>query len=323
MHALRSKFAPEVTEEPEPETEDDTLTSASTVGMDSEEDYFGFEGNSRTSLDIPTPGVSSRRRSVSRGSSYDLPRTSSPAGMKTPGYSPRVPSSLSRSFSHSNVSAGDLHTSTSANVENTIETYRPHHSNSAVTPGVHRSSRPLPTPLRKAARLPTDISSSTILVHPPAGDFNLRDEVMACIAKSIGLIQPPISSSPSVDASPVIVPSDAQSGTSGRRFPNSFGSLSFLETGAVDDSASTMTGASATGQPYALGLDNEVEILCFAAGSTLVRAGERHAGSIHRSYSRLTRLTEDWYFRDILRYRWILGRFVTSRRRYSFEGGAS
>lgn len=287
MQALRNKFSPDVTEEGEVETEDETMTSASTVGLDSEDDYFGYELPTKADLEAATPRTSSRRgrRSVSRGSSFDQSRTSSPTTQREPRdlkivtpYAPRVPSALSRSFSHTNVSAGDLHTSTSSNVDNTIDTYRPSsQANSARTPGAPRPKQPLPTPLRAAARLPTE-DTHPFTVQPAAGDINLRDEVMACIAKSIGLIQPPISNSPSIDASPVIVPSDTQSGMSGRRFPNSFGSLSFLDAVGPDDAASTMTGASSGNQPYALGLDNEVEILCFAAGTTLVKAGERNAG---------------------------------------------
>ncbi|KAG8902759.1 phosphatidylcholine and lysophosphatidylcholine phospholipase [Tulasnella sp. 403] len=162
-----------------------------------------------------------------------------------------------RVASRTHVMAGDLHTSTvNSGIESTIDGSRPHSRVSGSNPtNSPMAALPLNSPLHAPGPLPPPAISENI---------NLRDEVMACIAKSIGLIQPPISGSPSIDASPVI-------------FLNSFSSLSFLE--AADDSASTMTGASsALNRSYAMGLDNEVEILCFAAGTTLVKAGERNAG---------------------------------------------
>ena len=56
---------------------------------------------------------------------------------------------------------------------------------------------------------------------------------------------------------------------------NSFGSLSLLETG---DDVSSITGDSVTGAGNISALDNEVEILFFAAGSTLAQIGEQHPG---------------------------------------------
>lgn len=65
--------------------------------------------------------------------------------------------------------------------------------------------------------------------------------------------------------------------------PNSFGSLSLLEMG--NDSSSSITGASATSSTSKgiTGLDNEVEILFFPAGSHLARAGEKDTGALPRS----------------------------------------
>lgn len=126
------------------------------------------------------------------------------------------------------------------------------------------------TPLRKESRFASD-------------EINLRDEVMSCIAKSIGLLQPPLSGSDSVEASPGIVADDSGSFQSrsnsrgGPLFGTSFGSLSLLET--PDDSASSITNASSVADNvFPTGLDNEVEILFFAAGSYLVKGGERNAG---------------------------------------------
>ena len=106
-------------------------------------------------------------------------------------------------------------------------------------------------------------------------EFDLRDEVMSCIAKSIGLLQPPISGGESVEASPAFPPFDASKSPSGM-FTSSFGSLTLLDAG--DDNVSNVTGSSSNATGYMSGLDNEVEILFFSAGSTLVKTGERNTG---------------------------------------------
>ncbi|KAF8514349.1 hypothetical protein BU17DRAFT_52619 [Hysterangium stoloniferum] len=125
------------------------------------------------------------------------------------------------------------------------------------------------------------------------GDFDLRGEVMLCIAKSIGLVQPPGDDSPDAttaatggagaDAGTDPFPSSpSETGRGGSGLPNifnsSFGSLSMLEleTGTGDDASST--SASLSGDQSLLGLDNQIEILSFDAGSMLVNAGERNAG---------------------------------------------
>ncbi|KAG8976209.1 phosphatidylcholine and lysophosphatidylcholine phospholipase [Tulasnella sp. 425] len=301
MHNLRNKFTPD---DEAVETEDDTMTSASTVGLDSsstigldsEDDYFGSNvgswRDSPVALNPTTPGPSSSRRhnrSHSRGSAFGDNRTGSGmrGAMVTPSAS-LTKSMSGKALSHMTVMAGDLHSSTSSAIDSTIDTYRPRSRTAPKTPGYPTSASALPTPIREAIRLPhqRDVPRSDTTSPLPAAqaDINLRDEVMACIAKSIGLLQPPISDTPSGDASPVMVPFDtrSQSATSSRRgggslLPNSFSTLSFLD--AVADDGSSVTGTtSIVGYPYATGLDNEVEILCFAAGSTLVRAGERNAG---------------------------------------------
>lgn len=103
----------------------------------------------------------------------------------------------------------------------------------------------------------------------PQDDFNLKEEVMSCIAKSIGLIQPP-SVGDELSESPPLPASDA----GGSLFRSSYGSLSLLEM--ANDGTSSVTGSSSTGEMT--GLDNEVEIRFFPAGSTLIHAGERNAG---------------------------------------------
>ncbi|KAH9897805.1 patatin-domain-containing protein [Cubamyces lactineus] len=110
-----------------------------------------------------------------------------------------------------------------------------------------------------------------------ADEFDLREEVMSCIAKSIGLIQPPISGEDSVEASPAFSPSEGgQSRTS--TFKSSFGSLSLLELGDDASSSRTESSSSIFADGYLSNLDNEVEILFFPAGSILAKAGERNTG---------------------------------------------
>jgi lysophospholipid hydrolase len=107
-------------------------------------------------------------------------------------------------------------------------------------------------------------------------DFDLREEIMSCIAKSIGLLQPPLSGGGSAQFSPAVLPSDPGSPSPNRGFGSSFGSLSLLDIG--DDTSSVTGGSSTMSSGYMSWLDNEVEILFFAAGSTLARAGEQNTG---------------------------------------------
>ncbi|KIO28791.1 hypothetical protein M407DRAFT_229364 [Tulasnella calospora MUT 4182] len=305
MHNLRNKFSPDDGEAVE--TEDDTMTSASTVGLDSsstigldsEDDYFGSNvgswRDSPVALGPTTPGPSSyrrQRRSHSRGSTFGDSRTASGVRGASVAPSASITKSMSgKALSHMAVMAGDLHSSTSSAIDSTIDTYRPRSRATPKTPGLPANLSALPTPIREAARLPSERdtpsagSEAASAIPVAQADINLRDEVMSCIAKSIGLLQPPISDTPSGDASPVIVPFDvrSQSVASSRRgggalLPNSFSTLSFLDAVADDGSSVTGTASIVGNHPYATGLDNEVEILCFAAGSTLVRAGERNAG---------------------------------------------
>lgn len=113
----------------------------------------------------------------------------------------------------------------------------------------------------------TDASANGDALH--LDDFDLKEEVMSCIAKSIGLIQPP-SVGDELLESPPLPASDA----GGNSFRSPYGSLSLLEM--VNDGASSVTGSSSTREMT--GLDNEVEIRFFPAGSTLIHAGERNAG---------------------------------------------
>lgn len=165
--------------------------------------------------------------------------------------------SLSRLHSSRHLAqAGDLHTSAGL---------------SDASKSLHRSLSTFTSGLRLSKSLSLD--GSDALVND---DFDLRDEVMSCIAKSIGLHQPPLSSTDSTAASPLFTASASNTGDRDTGF-NSFGSLSLLETG---DDASSVTGSSALGSSShnLSALDNEVEILYFTAGSTLARADEHHPG---------------------------------------------
>jgi lysophospholipid hydrolase len=160
---------------------------------------------------------------------------------------------LLSSASRQQVQAGDLHSSTG-------------HSNDAFRP-LSRSYSIFNTPL--VSRAGPEMEQ----VHPD--DFDLREEVMSCIAKSIGLLQPPLSGSDSTDASPALPASD-RSHSHASQFSSSFSSLSLLDIG--DDSSSATGGSSVANTGYMSGLDNEVEILFFAAGTALAKAGEQNTG---------------------------------------------
>lgn len=190
------------------------------------------------------------------------------------------------------INAGDLMTSTGAGASNMHPHPLSRQWSILKTPGI---TSPRIEDARKARFSQTD-------------DFDLRDEVMSCIAKSIGLMQPPSVSIPAVDT-PGSDGEDgvAASGTSPLRSPN-YSRTKLNKSGAsnagtgvglmnggaamfnasfstlLNDRASSMTGGSSSIDPrgasddYMSGLDNEVEILCFKAGSYLVRAGEKNAG---------------------------------------------
>lgn len=178
---------------------------------------------------------------------------------------------------HQQVQAGDLLTSTGQGSDG----YRSY----------SRTFTILNTPRITASK---GISFTTRL---PGDEFDLRDEVMSCIAKSIGLLQPPISGGESIEASPAFRPFDASKSPSAV-FSSPFGSLSLLDAG--DDNVSSVTGSSSNATGYMSGLDNEVEILFFSAGSTLVKSGERNTG---RCFLVLRGVETDYQDRFILRRR--------------------
>lgn len=139
-------------------------------------------------------------------------------------------------------------------------------------------------------------------------DFDLREEVMSCIAKSIGLLQPPMSGSDSANVSPHLPPVDARQPPTSAAYNSPFSSLSLLDMG---DDTSSMTGASSTlsNGDYMKGLDNEVEILYYPAGSTLVKAGEMNTGKLFLTLI----IVYLMLYRIVLCDRGLLGNSVTRR----------
>jgi lysophospholipid hydrolase len=157
------------------------------------------------------------------------------------------------------VHAGDLHSSTGQHQENIRLTRTISHIN---TPHIG----------------PLDDSPRNGWLS--GDEFDLKDEVMACIAKSIGLLQPSLSGSISGEVSPAVTASEIKRSSSA--FNSTFSSLSLLDQ---RDDGSSITGAStASSTDYMNGLDNKVEILFFPAGSTLVHAGEVNTGKDSPSF---------------------------------------
>ena len=147
-------------------------------------------------------------------------------------------------------------------------------TNLSASPDFAPISLPLTDEPREGPR--NGVSRHLSFAIGPADEFDLRDAVMNCISKSIGLIQPSPNVSPTIDASPVL---HAQDQSLKRAvFSSSFGSLSYLGIQAHDDESSSMTASSTTGGLDAFELENETEILFFPRDSTLVKAGERGAG---------------------------------------------
>ena len=236
---------------------------ATAASSDAESDYFSYTTSRKSSS-----SKSSRKRGATGSSSETIRKHSPPPSTGLP--TPFARSQSSRKL----VQAGDLHSS----MGSTSEFYRPINRSMLNTP---RVPRPFTILEEHAAHDAPRLSGD---------EFDLRDEVMSCIAKSIGLLQPPLSGEESVEGSPALTATD-----SGRPrmtpFSSSFGSLSLLDMG---DDMSSMTGGSSVVTNVSMsGLDNEVEILYFAAGTPLVRAGERNTG---RRSSHLSHGHEPDYF---------------------------
>lgn len=213
-----------------------------------EKDYFNYNSSpSHSKQKLPGPQLSAKAA-----------LSESPAPLR---------SSPFRLGSRTMVQAGDLH-STAGQMS---EVYRPLARSFSIinTPHVTRmvSFNANQDPIAEGKRRQNS-----------GEDFDLREEVMSCIAKSIGLLQPPMSEAESIETSPVFTPSDPGGRSRKGSFDSSFSSLSLLDIG---DDTSSMTGGSSsilTSGDLA-GVDNEVEILFFAAGSTLAKAEERNTGT--------------------------------------------
>lgn len=219
---------------------------------DNESDYFSFPTSSgRSSRSSSTHTMRFPNGSLKhRGTDKSEPPSNRPS---TP---------FKGASARQQVQAGDLHSSATMQ---SSEGVRPH----------ARSQSSLYTPMPAPGSPPRSVHGVQRLATV---DFDLRDEVMSCIAKSIGLLQPPLSGEESVEASPAFPPSDAGRSRPGSSvFGSSFGSLTLLGMG--DDASSEITASSTgTGDGYLSGLDNEVEILYFPAGSILAKAGEMNTG---------------------------------------------
>ncbi|KAN0124895.1 hypothetical protein V8E52_001447 [Russula decolorans] len=212
---------------------------------EADSDYYG----------LPPTAVSPRPSTKSQLPSKEAP-TTSPVKLSA---GVRFPPRKTRSSRHP-VQAGDLHSSTAFG-----EAYRP----------LGRSLS-IPHPPRR------ELYETPEFLHFDGVDFDLRQEVMNCIAVSIGLSQPPLSDNTSGEASPSFSAAESTTGGPSSRqdggfLGSPFGSLSLLDMG--DDSSSATGGSSSvTAGGYMSGLDNEVEILFFSSGSYLAKAGERDIG---------------------------------------------
>ncbi|KDQ14464.1 hypothetical protein BOTBODRAFT_187823 [Botryobasidium botryosum FD-172 SS1] len=211
------------------------------------EDYFGFQP------------IYSTQKTAEPKSQTDSSSGTSPPQVASPVSALRNPLS-----SRMQVQAGDLHSMT---LNSSIETYRP-------MLRTQSTYAPAPRSPRSDKRRKSRMAPLTPLKQAPAGDFDLRDEVMSCIAKSIGLIQPPVTSSETPEMSPTLHSVDEL--RQAAMFNSSFSTLSLLQT--ADDTSSVTGASSIAGREHLDGVDNEIEVLFFSAGSTLVKATERNAG---------------------------------------------
>jgi lysophospholipid hydrolase len=233
MQWLRQRFMPDFKDD----------NSGDAPVSDKETDFFG-------SAVKPSPARS------------DMGTPKSSTVFSSPAVSPEEsPINLIRR--RSQVNAGDLLSMTTS-----PSSYLPHYGSkgSLFVPG-GRSRNTLRGDARHAPSPPDERRGSK------TNDFDLKEGVMDCIAKSIGLIQPPISGIGSPEASPSLVATEPVYPS----FSSSFRSLSFLST--ADDASSVTAGSSVFNRLQNDTIDNEVEILFFKSGDTLVHAGERNAGN--------------------------------------------
>lgn len=229
--------------------------AASTTSGSSSE-YFSFSQSSSRSPVTPLSKAKESSLKAAMGKMNDKSVTS-----RSSVYQSRS-QAVSFNSPRQTVLAGDLLVAK----ENTNDVFRPlsHTSSVLGTPRTRQNSSDKDERKKGSRRWSVD-------------DFDLREEVMSCIAKSIGLLQPPLSGSDSVEASPAIHSTKTHS-SSVTSFSSPFSSLSLLDVG---DDTSSMTGSSsiASNGNYMSGLNNEVEILFYPAGTILAKAGELNTGT--------------------------------------------
>ncbi len=208
---------------------------------------------------------------------------------------PQPPPLSRQSTSRQRVGAGDLMSMTPGQDGSEESWYRPGRLG-AVTPGLTRQdtaawSSSLATSRAKRIK-PEKLPSAEI--QGGENNFNLRDAVMTSIAQSIGLLQPAGAatggalSSMSVPGTPS-VQAYRQNGSN----KSPFGSLSMIDllhvaqhtsALAVGDDESSVNGTTPESVMEGKNcnileeIGDEIEILYFPAGTTLVKAGETGAG---------------------------------------------
>ncbi|CAE6529815.1 unnamed protein product [Rhizoctonia solani] len=300
MQRLRQRFAsvPHAEDDEQAvQTEDDTVTDS--------DDYFGkfahhrgssigsgtiSAGSMNTETPLPDRPRVSRKRARFPAKSTTVHTVTPSTSRPSTSQSQNQPSSPETPFktlhpSRSDIQAGDLHTM--AGQMNDSENYRPGPASRAVSYAKNWTGESR----RRSTSTHAD-GAAHATQAATTQDFDLRDEVMSSIAKSIGLLQPPLSDS--AVASPLLSPSRPTAARS--PFPSSasitpsssknalrntamfgsaFSNLSHLQS---QDDASSVTSLAGMAPMSLSGLDNDVEILFYSAGSTLVRAGERNAG---------------------------------------------
>ncbi|KAG0151664.1 hypothetical protein CROQUDRAFT_667702 [Cronartium quercuum f. sp. fusiforme G11] len=130
---------------------------------------------------------------------------------------------------------------------------------------------------QKQSAMAFDISNTTNhSINHLNEDLSLRQTVMNCIAKSIGLVQHSHRNNNTTINHPPNLSSPEPSIQQRPSFKSGLGSLSYLKT--LDQSTSTSASIIEEEEEEEEELPNEVEILYFPKDSILVKAGERHAG---------------------------------------------
>ncbi|KAF8323129.1 patatin-domain-containing protein [Clavulina sp. PMI_390] len=218
-------------------------------GMQRLRQRFAPDPQSETDMPLPTEEAPDYFTSKSPANEAKTPKPQKTVFTSLPTASP-LQSPLSPFRPRSQVNAGDL-LSMAGSTSNGMRSF-PRTTSSLFVPSHNARSR-------STTQTSFGRPSRDNLRRTTTSDFDLKDGVMDCIAKSIGLIQPPISGVGSPEASPALAPTDPIYGGGGA------------------DDASSMTGASSMFGRNEV-IENEVEILFFKAGDMLVQAGERNGG---------------------------------------------